>query len=67
MRALPPPHRASIDTEALGHDMNGSVSLEEFDRAESPPLELSRAPLWAHVLPPTVKHSVLGHYLHRSH
>jgi hypothetical protein len=44
MRALPPPHRASIDTEALGHDMNGSVSLEEFDRAESPPLELSRAP-----------------------
>jgi hypothetical protein len=36
--------------------MNRDVTLEEFDRAESPPLELSRASLWAHVAPPTGEH-----------
>jgi hypothetical protein len=47
--------------------MNRDVTLEEFDRAESSPLELSRAPLWAHAAPPTGEHSLLGHYLGRNH
>jgi hypothetical protein len=56
VRPLPSTHRAPIDAEALGDDMNRSVALEEFDRAESSPLELSRTPLWAHVAPPTGEH-----------
>ena len=64
---LPSTDGAPIDTDAVGHDMNRDVTLEEFDRAESPPLELSRAPLWAHVAPPTGEHSLLGHYLGRTH
>jgi len=28
-------------------------ALEQFDRAKSSSLELSRAPLWAHAAPPT--------------
>src|SRR5439155_23894620 len=67
VRPLPSTDRAPIDAQALGDDMNGEVTLEQFNRAESSPLELSRAPLWAHVVPPTGKHSVLGHYLHRNH
>src|SRR5437879_1355108 len=48
MRALPPPHRAPIDTEALGHNMHGDVTLEQIDCAQPPSLEFGRAPLWAH-------------------
>jgi hypothetical protein len=57
MGALPATDGAAIDADALGHDMHWGVSLEEFDGAESSPLELSRAPLWAHVAPPTEEHS----------
>lgn len=67
MRPLPPTDRASIDPKALGHDMNGEVTLQEFDRAKTSSLQLCRAPLWAHAAPPTGEHSVLGHYLHRTH
>jgi len=49
MGPLPSTNGPPIDTEALGHHMNGNVTLKEFDRAEPSPLELSRAPLWAHV------------------
>src|SRR5256885_15850589 len=34
MRTLPPPHRAPIDTKALGHNMHGDVTLEQIDRAQ---------------------------------
>src|SRR3989442_4473422 len=67
VRPVPSTDRAPIDAQALGDDMNGEVTLEQFNRAESSPLELSRAPLWAHVVPPTGKHSVLGPYLHTNH
>jgi hypothetical protein len=65
VRPLPSPDGAPIDAKALGHHMNGNVTPEQFHRAESSPLELSWAPLWAHIAPPTVEHSVLGHYLCR--
>jgi hypothetical protein len=64
VRALPAPDGAPIDTETVSHHMNGEVTLKQFDRTKSSPLELSRAPLWAHGVPPTVEHTVLGHYLH---
>src|SRR6185369_2578883 len=48
MRALPPTHGAPIHSQALGHDMNGNVTLEQVDRAYPSSLELGRAPLWAH-------------------
>jgi hypothetical protein len=67
VRPLPATDRPPIDAEAFGHDMNREVTLEEFDRAESSPLELSRAPLWAHAAPPTGEHNRLGHYLGRNH
>jgi hypothetical protein len=67
VRPFPPANRAPVDAEALGHDMNRGLTLKQFDRAEASSLELSRAPLWAHAAPPTVEHSALGHYLHRSH
>jgi hypothetical protein len=47
--ALPSPDGPPIDAQALGHHMDGQVTLEQFDRAESSSLELGRAPLWAHV------------------
>jgi hypothetical protein len=52
VRALPPTDGPPIDAEAVGHDMNREVTLEQLDRVESSALELSRAPLWAHVAPP---------------
>jgi hypothetical protein len=33
MRSLPSPHRAPIHPQALGHDMNGDVTLKQLDRA----------------------------------
>jgi hypothetical protein len=33
VRSLPPAHRAPIHAQTLGHDMNGDVTLQEFDRA----------------------------------
>jgi hypothetical protein len=66
MCPLPSADRAPIDTQALGDDMNGKLALEQFDRAKSSSLELSRAPLWAHPAPPTGEHSRLGHYLGRN-
>jgi hypothetical protein len=53
VRPLPAADGAPIDAQALGHDMNGDVTLEQLDRAKSSLLELSRAPLWAHAAPPT--------------
>jgi hypothetical protein len=47
--------------------MNGDVTPEQLDRAESSLLEFSRAPLWAHAVPPTAEHSRLGHYLGNYH
>jgi hypothetical protein len=67
VRPFPPTHRASVDTEALGHDMNREITLEQVDGPQPPPLKLVRTPLWAHAAPPTVEHSELGHYLHRNH
>jgi hypothetical protein len=64
MRSLPPTHRAPIDTQALGHDMNGDIALEQLDGAYPSSLELSRAPLWAHEHLPQ---RIIGHYLCRSH
>src|SRR3989454_11675464 len=63
MRPLPSADRTPLDTQALGYDMNGKLALEQFDRAKSSPLELSRAPLWAHAAPPTGEYSRPGHYL----
>jgi hypothetical protein len=65
VRPLPPTDGASIDAQAFGHDMNRDVTLEQVDRAKSPLLEFSRAPLWAHAAPPTEEYSDLGHYLSR--
>jgi hypothetical protein len=67
VRPLPSADGAPIDAQALGHDMNGDVTLEQADGAESSLLELSRAPRWAHAAPPTGKHSRLGHYLGSYH
>jgi hypothetical protein len=67
VRPLPSTDRPPIDAEAVSHHMNGDVTLKELDRVESSPLELSRAPLWAHVAPPTGEHSRIGHYLGRNH
>jgi len=67
VRPLPSADGAPIDAQTLGHDMNGDVTLEQGDRAESSLLEFSRAPLWAHAAPPTGKHSRLGHYLGSYH
>ena len=67
MRPLPSADGAPIDTETLGHDMNGDVTSEQLDRAESSLLEFSRAPLWAHAVPPTGEHNRLGHYLGSYH
>src|SRR5215470_18398289 len=58
---LPTPDGAPIDPEAVGHHMNGDLTLQQFNRTPPSPLELSWAPLWAHRVPPTVEHSVLGH------
>ena len=57
VRPLPSADGAPIDAQALGHDMNGDVTLEQVDRAESSLFEFSRAPLWAHAAPPTGEHS----------
>jgi hypothetical protein len=67
VRPLPAADGAAIDAETLGHDMNWDVTPEQGDRAESSLLELSRAPLWAHAVPPTGEHSRLGHYLGSYH
>jgi hypothetical protein len=67
VRPLPSADGAPIDAEALGHDMNGDVTPEQGDRAESSLLEFSRAPLWAHPAPPTGEHSLIGHYLGSYH
>jgi len=67
VRPLPSADRAPIDAQALGDDMDGDVTLEQVDRAESTLLEFRRAPLWAHAAPPTGKYSRLGHYLGRYH
>jgi hypothetical protein len=42
---LPSADGASIDAQALGHDVHGEVTLEQLDRAQSPLLEFSWAPL----------------------
>ena len=67
MRSLPSADRAPINTKALGHDMHGEVTLKQVDRAKASLLELSRAPLWAHAVPPTEEYSRLGLYLRRDH
>jgi len=67
VRSFPSPDRAPINPEAIRHYMNGDVTLKQFDRAESSPLQFSRAPLWAHVVPPTGEHSRIGHYLRSYH
>ena len=64
VRPLPSADGAPIDTQALGHDMNGDITLEQLDRAYPSSLELSRAPLWAHGHLPQ---KIIGHYLCRSH
>jgi len=64
---LPTPDGAPIDPEAVRHHMNGDLTLQQLNRTPPSPLELRRAPLWAHRVPPTVEHSVLGHYLHSNH
>jgi hypothetical protein len=64
---LPSADGALIDAQALGHDLNRDVTVEQRDRAESPLLEFSRAPLWAHAAPPTEEHSRIGHYLNSYH
>jgi hypothetical protein len=63
VRALPPTHGAPIDSQAFGHDMKGKVTLEQVDRADSAPLELGRAALWAHAHLPQRS---IGHYLCRN-
>ena len=65
VRALPAPDGAPIDTETVSHHMNGEVTLKQFDRTKSSPLEFSRAPLWAHGVPPAADHNLLAHYFHR--
>jgi len=67
MCPLPSPDGAPIDADAVSHDMNRDITLQQCDRAESSSLELSRASLWAHAVPPTGKHNLLGHYLHSNH
>jgi len=67
VRSLPSPDGAPINTEAIRHHMNGDVVLKQFDRAEASPLKFSWTPLWAHVVPPTGKHSRIGHYLRSYH
>jgi hypothetical protein len=67
VRPLPSADGAPIGAQALGHDMNGDVTLEQLDRAESPLLEFGWAPLWAHAAPPTGEHSRIGHYLGSYH
>jgi len=67
VRPFPSADGAAIDTQALGHDMNGNVTLEQVDRAKSSLLKFSRASLWAHRAPPTGEHSRLGHYLGSYH
>jgi len=57
VRPLPSADGAPIDAQALGDDMHGDVTLEQVDRAESSLLEFRRAPLWAHVAPPTGEYS----------
>ena len=64
---LPTADGAPIDPEAVRHHMHGDVTLQQVHRTQSSPLELGWAPLWAHRVPPTVEHSVLGHYLHSNH
>lgn len=64
---LPSPNRAPIDAEAVRHHMNGDITLKQVDRSEASLLEFSRAPLWAHAVPPTGEHSRLGHYLGSYH
>jgi len=64
---LPAPNGAPIDPEAVRHHMNGDLTLQQVNRTQPAPLELSGAPLWAHRVPPTVEHNVLGHYLHSNH
>lgn len=61
VRAFPAAYGPPVDSEALGHHMNRDVTLKQFDGAEAPSLEFSRAPLWAHAVPPTEQHNFLGH------
>jgi hypothetical protein len=47
-----------------------SIGGRNADRrrgAQASLLELSRAPLWAHAVPPTAEYNVLGLYLRRYH
>jgi hypothetical protein len=57
VRALPSTDRAAIDPEALRDDVNREIAAQQFDGAKPSPLELSWAPLWAHVGPPTREYS----------
>jgi hypothetical protein len=67
VRALPSADGTPIDAEAPGHHMHRKVALEQCDGAQASLLELSRAPLWAHAVPPTAEYNVLGLYLRRYH
>jgi hypothetical protein len=59
--SLPAANGTPIDAEAVRHHMHGDLSLQQCDRTEASPLQFRRAPLWAHVVPPTVEHTALGH------
>src|SRR5215813_2008459 len=56
--SLPSPDRPPIDTEAISHHMNGNLTLQQFDGTEASSLQLSRASLWAHGIPPAGQHSL---------
>src|SRR5437899_5952128 len=64
MRPFPSAHGTPIHAQTFGHDMNGDLTLQQIDRAQPSPLELRRAPLWAHAHLPQ---RIIGHYLCRSH
>ena len=57
VRALPSADGTPSDAEAPGHHMHRKVALEQFDGAQASLLELSRAPLWAHAVPPTAEYN----------
>jgi hypothetical protein len=58
IRPLPASNGAAIDAQPVRDHMHGHVPLKEFNGAASPLFQVSRAPGWAHVLPPTGK---IGH------
>jgi hypothetical protein len=55
---LPAADGAAIHAQPIRHHMHGHVLLEEFNGASSPLFQVSRAPGWAHVVPPI---GSLGH------